>query len=129
MTNFDFKSLFNSKEHYLEFIKAWKSYVNDPETCGNLRKEHYALYNILRNKDHRKCFTPITNKNKLDNGCRKYQAFEYAMDYVTRWARKCESKSTWEVKYAQELLAPFGRTVDLDMLKALGQNVSDKFEK
>lgn len=88
---------FESKEHYLNFRKAWAIACSSAraksttEPCdewitttgwngyvskgtgthrvyGWLRAEHHILYNILRNKPVDNGFTLISNVNKLTNG-------------------------------------------------------------
>lgn len=51
---------------YFEVKKHWLALQNNQD-C-HLALEHHILYAILRGKDWRKCFTPITNEVKLING-------------------------------------------------------------
>jgi len=55
----------------------WKSLQDNPEV--SLTLEHHILYAILRGKDWRKCFTPITNPVKLANGMTANQAMTHAL--------------------------------------------------
>jgi len=60
------KELFKSKEQYLQFIQAWKKAYK--ENKQSLTLKQHMLYAMFRNKDWRKCCTPCTNKNKINNG-------------------------------------------------------------
>lgn len=48
------KSIFESKEQYLEFVANWKRIFNS-EDKKELEFQHYLLYAILRGKDYKKC--------------------------------------------------------------------------
>jgi hypothetical protein len=45
------------------------------------------LYNIIRGKDLKRGFTPITNQNKLNNGADPWLGFKQAL-LTARWAAK-----------------------------------------
>lgn len=45
--------------------KLWKELLNSKQ---DLNFRHHILYAILRGKNWRKCFTPITNSIKIENG-------------------------------------------------------------
>lgn len=62
---------------YFEVKKHWLALQNNQD-C-NLALEHHILYAILRGKDWRKCFTPITNEVKLTNGAQKDLALSRAL--------------------------------------------------
>lgn len=55
---------FTDKEHYLSFKKAWAK----ASQAGKTTAAHHILYNLLRGYDISRGFTPITNRNKLENG-------------------------------------------------------------
>lgn len=78
------KKLFNSKEHYLAFRKAWAEAINDERakkqkifhkeynSCeireGWLTAAHMLLYNLLRDKPFYHGFTPVLKPSKLLGG-------------------------------------------------------------
>jgi hypothetical protein len=64
------KELFKTKEQYLLFINTWKQ--NYKENKDKITSTHFLIYSIFRNKDWRKCFTPCTNKNKINGGHKPY---------------------------------------------------------
>jgi hypothetical protein len=66
------------RDNAFEAIKShWKSLQDNPDI--RLSLEHYILYAILRGKDWRKCFTPITNTVKLTNGMVSDQTLTHAL--------------------------------------------------
>jgi len=73
--------LFYREEHRSSAFEAiqshWKSLQDNPEI--SLTLEHHILYAILRGKDWRKCFTPITNTVKLSNGMVADQSLNHAL--------------------------------------------------
>jgi len=54
-------------EAYEAIQRRWSEIVNSDER-KTLTPAHHLLYAVVRGKDWRKGFTPITNKRKLDNG-------------------------------------------------------------
>jgi hypothetical protein len=99
------KEVFQTKEAYLKFVENWKKITNSDEKY-NLKCEHHVLYAILRNKDWRKCFTPCTNKNKLNNGMKPYtSAFNCMIKILST------SDNT-----VRNLLAPFKDSLTKELL-------------
>lgn len=111
------KSLFNSKEHYLSFRKAWAAAVTSPRAKktinhiryplkyylhgklvitehnaaevirGWLNSSHMLLHNLLRDKPFYNGFTPISNTTKLVNSI--YVNWELHMAaYNLDWRKK-----------------------------------------
>lgn len=91
------KSLFESKQHYVDFRNAWAAAVTDPRAKRTIKHHRYPiqyyehgtlvvtehngaevipgwitsthalLYNLLRDKPFYNGFTPVSNRNKLTN--------------------------------------------------------------
>ena len=76
-----------NKEQYQLFHEKFIEAANAKSlTAGNM-----ILNNILRNKDVRRGFTPITNPSKLGHGMDAWQGFIDARQQLTsnfRWHRK-----------------------------------------
>lgn len=71
---------FPSKEEYLAFRAEWKAAAR----AKTLTAADMAAYALLRGKDLRQAFTPITNPTKLANG----QPAEHGLDLAClrlRW--------------------------------------------
>ena len=76
--------MFDSKEHYLAFRKAWATAINSPRAKktlihhkewnstelqqGWIKSSHVVLYNLLRDKPFYNGFTPLLKKSRLKNG-------------------------------------------------------------
>lgn len=58
---------FSSAEDFYKLQKHWGNLVNS-ERKNELKAAHYLLYAVLRGKDWRKAFTPLSNQRKLANG-------------------------------------------------------------
>ena len=122
-------SFFESKEHYLKFVAAWRKSIADgfherslirrtswsgqeiiSKCPSKLTCVHHLIYNALRKKDLHKSFRPLTNKDRLA-GCHPYAAFYKAVN-VLKWATKND-------RIADKLREPFGNTVTNEMLLEL----------
>jgi hypothetical protein len=75
------------------------------------QKSHSAadhmIYNILRSYPANRGFTPISNKNKLDNGQQPNQAFEAAKLEVEWRFRKPNQevlKSIFGIEFSEDLI-------------------------
>lgn len=66
----------NKTSCYNEVRELWLTLQKNDEI--QLTLAHHILYAILRGKDWRKCFTPITNEVKLANGAAPDYAFTQA---------------------------------------------------
>ena len=141
--------LFESKEHYLNFRQAWKSFHNSDKlvwredeevyvydqnkyvTMRNVKHtalgaEHYMLYNLLRGYNSERGF-----REDSDHG---WTACEYAVWEIWRVAvrlKDVNSKSSSSRRYSREaiskLLLPFGDTISHQMLYEVGKAISEQF--
>ena len=106
----DAKSLFEDKEHYLTFRKAWSESANDENT--HLTGAHMLLYALLRGKDARSAFVPISRFNKLMNGHiingGLYDAYTTLHQYCSKG---------WRSKNVDDLLKPFKGTITIEMFE------------
>lgn len=59
-------NLFDTKEAYLAFRQQWSKLAAEKKLTAAMM----VFYNAVRGKDLKRGFTPITNKNKLENGAR-----------------------------------------------------------
>ena len=94
----------------------WRTLVQSEARRG-LRPEHFLLYQVLRGKDWRKSFAPITNTKKLENGG------------FWAWGR-LRALVAVHSSFSQEmLLQPFGGIITAEMLtqvrKRLPHRVQD----
>lgn len=114
------KSLFDSKEHYLAFRKAWAAAVNDPRAKktliyhkewdstelqqGWITSSHVVLYNLLRDKPFYNGFTPLLKKSRLQNGAYINQHLHekalYMLHYYQQHAIKALNTEPPKDKYA-----------------------------
>lgn len=98
--------IFPDTDSYNALRTHWSGLVNS-ERKRELTAAHYLLYLALRGKDWRKAFTPITSRNKLENGGFEGWAMFNALGTLH-----------WQTK-EEELLAPFDGLVTSEMLKVL----------
>lgn len=96
---------FTSKEHYLEFIAAWKNWVN---RGGHINSSHIILYALLRNKDWTNGWTEPTIRGKIDQ---------------QHWKKIHAFHSIRTVHCERALLAPFDGTVTTEMLITIRENL------
>jgi len=146
------KSIFNTKEQYLSFRAAWKSAVNNEKAksslievdewidstdsysngtgkhriSGWIESAHTMLFNILCGKPVDAGFTPITNKNKLENGTYINHGLYYAyrnLDNILSLAKKIRIEGQpvfdYQAQALTEFLEPFNNTVTVDTLAAI----------
>jgi hypothetical protein len=73
-------SFFCHENGYDLLISVWSKAVNDPEVKKTLTSSHHLAYAVLRGKDFRKAFTPITDANKLANGSWEHQGYSIAWE-------------------------------------------------
>lgn len=71
---------FADKEEYLALRATWKALAQ----AKTLSASDMAAYALLRGKDLRKAFSPITNPNKLANGQAAGQGLDQAYATVRR---------------------------------------------
>lgn len=75
------------KEQYQLFNEKFIEAAN----AKSLTSANMILNNILRNKDARRGFTPITNTTKLNHGTNAWQGYLEARSHLIsdlRWSRK-----------------------------------------
>ena len=107
---------FKDKEHYLAFRRAWSESVNDKDT--HLGGRHMLLYAILRGKDARTAFVPISSFNKLNNGAIINQGLYNAYTEL-------QSYLSWRTSSIETFLAPFKGTVDEETFKQVMKELPD----
>ncbi len=97
---------FPNVESYEALRRQWSAVVQSErsERKHELTAAHHLLYLVLRGKDWRKAFTPLTNRRKLDNGAFVAWGLFRALGTL-QFGRDVES-----------LLAPFGGLVTPEML-------------
>ena len=116
---------FNDKQHYLNFLDAWKKatksvnckatknkYYGNKEP-GWLTGAHMLLYAILRGKDARTAFTPITKESRLTGGAYINQGMFWASNKLYHISNP---RSYNYEERAKEFLAPFNGTLDKEVL-------------
>lgn len=77
--------IFESKEQYLDLIKAWKQTCKDK--TFEFATEDYALYAILRDKDPKKCFASPEQQSKLklrNQGKHGNESYNLAMNRIMK---------------------------------------------
>lgn len=124
-----FKTIFETKEQYLEFRATWKKIASDKELRLQLTSTHYAVYTLLRDKDLNKAFTPITNKVKLDNGTTPYAGLDTAlrvMHNIIRNAKQYQEGpiipgTEWKIAQLDRFLAPLEGKLTAEMLSVLSE--------
>lgn len=62
------QKFFKAEDGYQKMVERWSALSNDKEVKQNLTASHHLLYLILRGKNLRKAFTPVTSERKLTNG-------------------------------------------------------------
>ena len=85
------RTFFKSKEHYLDFLAAWKKAANQEDKALRPSPYHYIIYALLRGYHEDHGFTPITSENKLKNGRRSDQA-EHSARLQIIWAARTHIK-------------------------------------
>lgn len=123
-------SFFESKEHYLQFIAAWRKSLADGYherttytdwqggTCkhrSQLTAVHHLVYNALRRRDLHKSFAPLTNLGKINA---HYSRSPYAAYYS---AREGLERSLGRWGNTDWIKRPFGDTVTDEMLIELNE--------
>jgi len=104
---------FTSKEQYLHFRKVWSQAVNSPN-AKKLTSAHHLIYALLRGRDAMKGFTPITSRNKLENGAYINEGLYEARNELRSLAGSNKNNTDLET-----FLEPFEGTVTLKMLGKL----------
>ena len=121
---------FTSKEQYLHFRKVWSQAVNSEkakktrhqDSYGTWRKSgwltatHHMVYALLRGRDAMNGFTPITSRNKLENGSYINEGL-----YEARNELRSSAGSNKNNEALEKFLEPFEGTVTLKMLGKLSE--------
>ncbi len=94
---------FNDKQHYLNFLDAWKKAAS-ADDC-QLTASQMLFYALVRGKDVRTAFTPITKETKLRNG----HLINHGMYEAYESLRRAN----------ENFLAPFDGTIDEEVLLKL----------
>ena len=97
LTRSQTRAWIQSAEHYQAICAAWKRIASDKEARKSLTGAHHLLYGILRGKDFREGFAPITNRVKLENGGQ----YDWGLAHALK--RLHTTYASWQ----HELLAPF----------------------
>lgn len=125
------KRYFTDKQHYLNFRTAWSEAVNSDsakpskdETYGTripgwLTSAHMLLYALLRGRDIRTAFTPLTAERKLQ-GSHPDRGMRDAYHSLKRLSNKYMPDT-----YVEKFLAPFNETVDKETLLSVIEELSD----
>lgn len=106
-----------TKEQYRNIITAWKQFFN--ENRDDLDTVHFVIYNILRGKDPKNGFTPLTSKSIPSKGPHEYWAFDKAKSFInTAYRRAHVVSDRWQnYNLLSKLLLPFGSDFDIELYK------------
>jgi len=103
---------FTDKQHYLNFLDAWKKAAQRSASKGDdrgcLTGAHMMMHALLRGKDVRSAFKPITRKSKLENGA--------IINHGMYWAC-CDL--VWQKHSPDKFLASFNGMIDKEVLLKL----------
>ena len=120
---------FNDKEHYLNFLQAWKKAAQRSSHKGEdwgyladvrLTGAHMVMYALLRERDVRSAFTPITKKTKLSNGAYVNHGMYWAYQDLIGLARAWNQEERVE-----KFLAPLNDTIDKEVLFKLIEEIPE----
>lgn len=76
------KTFFVSKEHYLDFLRAWKKAATQDDESLRPTPPHYIIFALLREKPENHGFTPVTSPKKLKGGREPHDAEYSARNYI-----------------------------------------------
>ncbi|KKL78968.1 hypothetical protein LCGC14_2019510 [marine sediment metagenome] len=106
---------FNDKQHYLNFLQAWKKAAqrsaSKGEDWGCLTGAHMVMYALLRGKDIRSAFTPTMKESKLRNGAYINHGMYWAYESLSGLARAWNQEER-----VTKFLAPFKEVIDKEVL-------------
>lgn len=114
------KSIFESKEQYLQHKAAWKKAANTKE----LSAIHFALHAVIMGKDIFKTFTPVTNPTKLScsyNGQPYYTAIRVISDL--QWIADQAVKGTIARQYDWYIKPHFGEIITPQIMASLAERI------
>ena len=98
-----------SKEQYQQFAASFIARAH----AKNLSSGDMLLNNIIRNKDVRRGFTPITNPSKLGHGMNAWQGFvdaRQSLNQQIRWG-KDQLKHKFGVDITDEMATAILETI------------------
>lgn len=82
------RQFFLTDTGYEDIQARWRSLLKSGVT---LHAQHHLLYAVLRGKNYRKCFTPITKANRLQNGEWELSGLQRARRALfDKWNDPCE---------------------------------------
>jgi len=90
---------------YSEVQSLWKELQKSKkESGGSLTLAHHILYAVLRGKDWRKCFTPVSSEVKLANGARADYTLSEAMYSLGRSGVYADFEPLIDTPFASNLV-------------------------
>lgn len=96
-----------SKEQFLQFQTAFRARAN----AKNISASDIVLYNVVRGKDKKHGFSPITNATKLANGTYPWLAYtsaEYFAKFRCTGPKKSEYfKGLYTIELTEEQFKAF----------------------
>ena len=101
---------FEDKQHYLNFLNAWKKAANKRE----LTAAHMFFYALVRGRNVYEAFTPVTRKSKLENGFYINHGMYFAYQHL--WFLRKHPDHEWAQHHFDTFLAPFEGAIDKDFL-------------
>lgn len=114
------KSIFETKEQYLQFKSAWKKTANTKK----LSSTHFALYAVIMEKDILKTFTPVTNKTKLSCSCMQMPYFNAhnALSYI-EWIAERATKGETSRQFEWTIKPHFGDVISVENMGKLYERI------
>jgi hypothetical protein len=124
--------LFNTKEEYLAFRAAWAKLAKEKKISSTM----ILFYNIIRGKQNRRGFSPITKPSKLENGARADQAYRTAFNSLLSLATAYKyefkgwppvfDKKIWQGQYITDFINQFEGTLSEDVTTLVINKVLDE---
>lgn len=97
---------------YEKFDAQWKSVASNSVKRLELRPVHYLIAALVRGKDYRKGFKPITNARKLAHG--GSWGFKHAVEELARVG----TNTPYSKVIVERYMRVFGDSLTVDQLKA-----------
>jgi hypothetical protein len=118
------KSIFETKEQYLQFKAVWKQAANTKK----LTAFHFAFYCAVMGKDPFKAFTPVTNLNKLKNNCGNFSYFNVADVYYSVVSMaKLATQEKVSHTFTRNIQPLFGDIITVEMVASLLPRLEETF--
>jgi len=92
------KFILNDKQQFKQYQLAFRQLAHTKQATA----VDHILYNLLRGKDLKRGFTPITNETKLNNNARKepeWYTFKLALSELIFSISGAERRKTWFATY------------------------------